>query len=170
YVPAATIDPIGNKTTYAYDSYQLLLSQVTDALKNIVKIQTVDYQHLSPMQLVDINGNTSEIKVDPLGRVMYTSQYGHEADKPVGFVPLSQAPTDVPDSLQAVIDDPAKYLGKAQSYFYYDPFAWQQRKEPVGSISLVAEQYPDAPIPNRIQVLLSYNDGLGRTLCSKGKV
>lgn len=170
YSPLATVDPAGNKTMYAHGPYQLFLTQVTDALGNIVKIQAIDYQHLQPMQLVDPNGNTSEIKVDPVGRVVYTSHYGHEAGQPVGFVPLSQAPTAVPDSLQAVIDDPAKYLGSTQAYFYYDPFAWQERQEPVGSIGLVAEQYPHAPISNRIQIQLSYQDGFGRTLCSKSKV
>jgi insecticidal toxin complex protein TccC len=38
------------------------------------------------------------------------------------------------------------------------------------AIALVAEQYPDAPIANRIQIHLSYNDGFGRALCSKAKV
>jgi RHS repeat-associated protein len=170
YTPTATVDPAGNKTAYAYDSYQLMLSQVTDALDNIAQVKAIDYQHLIPMQLVDINGNISEIKLDPLGRVIYTSQYGHEAGNPVGFVPLSQAPTLVPDSLQTIIANPDQYLGNTQSYFYYDPFAWQNRQEPVVGLSLVAEQYPDSTIPNRIQIHLSYNDGLGRTLCSKAKV
>jgi hypothetical protein len=118
YFSLATLDPAGNKTTYAYDTHQLLLTQVIDALDNIVKIQAIDYQHLSPMQLVDPNGNTSEVKLDPLGRVMYTSHYGHEAGKSVGFVPLSQAPTAVPDSLQAVVDNPAQYIGDTQSYCF----------------------------------------------------
>lgn len=170
YSLVATVDPAGNKTTYAYDPFQLLLTQVTDALGNAVKIQCIDYQHVAPMQLVDVNGNISEIKLDPLGRVVYSSHYGHEAGKSVGFVPLSQAPIAVPDSLQAVIDNPAKYLGNTQSYFYYDPFAWQKRQEPVVGLSLMAEQYPNASNPSRIQIHLSYNDGFGRTLCSKAKV
>jgi RHS repeat-associated protein len=170
YASIATVDPAGNSTTYAYDSYYLFVTQVTDAFNNTVKIQAIDYQHLQPMQLVDINDNTSEVKLDPLGRVVYTSHYGHEAGQHVGFVPLSKAPNISPNKLQALIDEPATYLGGTQSYFYYDSFAWMSYQQPVVSVALVAEQYPHAPIANRIQIHLSYNDGLGRTLCSKSKV
>lgn len=169
YFSSATVDPARNKTTYAYDPYHLLLSQVIDALGNTVQVRSIDYQHLQPTQLIDVNGNTSEVKLDPLGRVVYTSLYGHEAGQAKGFVPLSQAPTVMPNSLQAVIDNPVQYLGSTQSYFYYDVFAWQNRQEPVVSLALIAEQYP-RDTPSRIQIYLSYNDGFGRTLCSKSKV
>ena len=175
YRVSTTISPGGGKTKYTYDIHQLLLTQVVDPLKNTVSAQAIDYEHLSPMQLVDINGNISEVKLDPLGRVVYTSHYGHEAGNLVGFAPVSQAPEVPPASwleLLATIKEgkEAKYLGQMQSYFYYDPFAWQDHGEPVGSIALVAEQYPNSSIQNRIQIHLSYNDGFGRILCSKSKV
>ena len=170
YFSSATVDPIGNKTTYTYDQYKLFPIQVTDALDNTIKVQAIDYQHLHPMQLIDMNGNSSEIKLNPLGQVVYTSHYGHEAETPVGFMPISKAPTVVPANIQAVIDNPATYLGEMQSYFYYDPFAWQKRRQPIASLSLVAEQYPGASVNDRIQIHLNYSDGLGRTLCSKSKV
>ncbi|MHB9147285.1 MAG: SpvB/TcaC N-terminal domain-containing protein [Candidatus Amoebophilus sp.] len=170
YFSSATVDPVGNQTQYSYDEpHYLLLNQVTDALQNTVKSQAIDYQHLHPMQLIDANGNTSEVKLDPLGRVVYTSHYGHEAGQAKGFVPLSQAPTVIPSTLQDVIDDPAQYLGNTQSYFYYNVFAWQKQQSPVVGLALVAEQYPGA-MPTRIQIHLSYTDGFGRTLCSKSKV
>ena len=170
YLPQATEDPAGNQTQYTYDQYHLLLHAVTDALGNTVKAAAIDYQHLHPRQMIDANGNTSEVKLDPLGRVIYTSHYGHEAGQDKGFAPLSQAPTATPSSLQDLVDDPGKYLGKTQSYCYYDPFAWRDRKEPVWSLALVAEQYPDSTARTdtpRIQLHLSYSDGFGRTLCSK---
>ena len=175
YFSSATIDPIGNKTTYAYDTYQIFLTQATDALGNASKVEAIDYQHLHPMQLIDPNGNTAEIKLDPLGRVVYTSVYGHEAGNSVGFAPVSEAPTIVPTSWLELITavkqhKEAAYVGKMQCYFYYDAFAWQNRKEPVSSVALIAEQYPDASISNRVQIHLSYNDGFGRTLCAKSKV
>lgn len=170
YMPKATKDPAGNKTQYTYDTHHLLLTEVRDALNNTVQAQAIDYQHLHPMQLVDANGNTSEVKLDPLGRVIYTSHYGHEAGKSQGFARLSEAPTAIPSGLQDILKEPGKYLGNAQSYFYYDPFAWQKRQEPVWSLALVAEQYPDSTGTNPIQIHLRYNDGLGRDLCSKSKV
>ncbi|NEJ83354.1 hypothetical protein GR268_43570, partial [Rhizobium leguminosarum] len=103
YFSSATVDPVGNQTQYSYDPHYLLLNQVTDALQNTVKSQAIDYQHLHPMQLIDVNENTSEVKLDPLGRVVYTSHYGHEAGQAKGFVPLSQAPTVIPSTLQDVI-------------------------------------------------------------------
>lgn len=170
YHGSATIDPMGNMTKYAYDGHHMFLTKVTDALDNCIQIREIDYQHLHPMQLVDPNDNVSEVKLDALGRVIYTSYYGHEAGKPVGFLPVSEAPVAIPDSLQSVVNDPAGYLGGVQSFFFYDAFAWMKWQTPVGSIGLVAEQYPKAPVANRIQVHLSYHDGLGRSLCSKSKV
>jgi RHS repeat-associated protein len=166
YLPQQTQDAAGYITSYAYDSYNLMLVKVTDALNNQTQGKIIDYQHLQPTQLIDANNNTSEVLFDPLGHVVYTSYYGQEHGVAAGFAPLSEAPVPESESLQDILNNPSLYLGKTQSYFYYDAFAWVDRQEPPVSLVLTAESYED-PL---IQIQLSYSDGFGRICQNKQKV
>lgn len=183
YFPEKTIDPAHHAITYRYDDYCLLVTEVDDALGNTTKALDIDYQTLQPDKLVDSNERISQVSFDPLGHVLYTTVYGYEKGETAGFAPISEAPitqlenrNDNPDHiLDNILADPAKYLGKMQSFFYYDLWTWVEKAEPVYSLALVAENYPDAPVTTRdgqppIQLLLTYSDGVGRELQSKAKV
>ena len=160
------VDPFGNVSTYdRYDAHWLMPLQSTDALGNSTTAQQVDYQVLQARKVVDINGNSSEVRFDALGQVFVTSFYGTENGRAVGFEPLdSYTVEDAPDS-NTVINNPTTYLQNAASYFYYDLFSWQQQGQPVRAVQLTAEDYPG--LGGGIPIAITYSDGLSRTLQNK---
>ena len=128
-LPKATKDPFGNQTTYEYDSHYLILVKTTDALNNQVLALDLNYEVLQPQKIIDINGNSSEVRFDPMGRVIVTSHYGTENDQPVGFDCLSNYNPQQATSVDDIMNDPQKYLQKAADYFYYDLFRWMGKIE-----------------------------------------
>ncbi|HZR43245.1 MAG TPA: SpvB/TcaC N-terminal domain-containing protein, partial [Ktedonobacteraceae bacterium] len=169
FLPAATTDPYGHTTTYAYDPHNMLPVQVTDALNNQVTAQAIDYQILSPQQMRDINGNISEVLFDPLGMVVVTSQYGTENGQAVGFMQLKDYQQQLAPGMDDIIAHPQTYLQGASSYFYYDLFSWVNLQVPAHAVGLVATSYP-ASGSSPIQMTIVYSDGLGREQQSVMKV
>ena len=179
YLLAKTQDAAGNVTTYGYDSpYYLLLTEVQDALDNLSQITQIDYRRLQPQQLRDINGNYSEMSYDALGMLVYTTHYGHEDGFAKGFGHITDAPKPVIINRQLIIEHPERYLGSMANFFYYDLFAWLERREPVFSMHLAATDYPlvntkttavlSLTLP--IQIALAYTDGFSRVVQAKQKV
>lgn len=175
-------------TKYAYDDYYMMPVSVIDALGNTATITKIDYQHLAPVQMLDINHNTSEVLLDELGMVIASSFYGEENGTTIGFAPLSDYVPMPVTSLDDVFANPATYLQNAAHFFYYDLDACQTSKTPVHFANLVAENYPidtwtsdktpnhfanleieDFPIDTNpaIQMSVAYSDGSGRELQSK---
>lgn len=175
-------------TKYAYDDYYMMPVSVIDALGNTATITKIDYQHLAPVQMLDINHNTSEVLLDELGMVIASSFYGDENGTTIGFAPLSDYVPMPVTSLDDVFANPATYLQNAAHFFYYDLDACQTSKTPVHFANLVAENYPidtwtsdktpnhfanleieDFPIDTNpaIQMSVAYSDGSGRELQSK---
>lgn len=79
YLPEEYIDPFDSKTTLAYDkNYDLFIQSSTDALGNNsgmwvdpeTKKPRFDYRVLAPIELVDPNGNRTEVYFDILGMVV----------------------------------------------------------------------------------------------------
>ncbi len=177
YMPQCTVDPEHHKTTYTYDAEVLYLKQVTNALQQTVAVDRFDPQHLIPTRLIDLNNNTSEIRLDALGRVVFTSFYGTELDaddvsSAVGFAPVLARDIPTPDGLPTVIDSAPTLLGNTQSYFFYDLFAWQNDQQPVYNISVAAQHYPTAeeqPMET-LHIGLSRSDGFGRLLEAKARI
>ena len=166
--PKQVSDPFGNTTSYnAYDPHWLLLVQTTDALDNTFKAQDIDYGFLQARKLIDLNDNVSEVRFDPLGQVYVSSFSGTENGQTVGFDSLGTYTPLQPTDSATVIANASDYLQKAASYFYYDLFAWQNRKEPVHAVQLMAESYPDSGKPTRIPISIGYSDGFGRELQAK---
>lgn len=166
YQPQKTVDYRENAVMYGYDPHGLILTQTTDPLGNVTRTEAIDYARLIPKRLIDINDNISEIETDPLGRVVRTSFYGTEEGKKVGFAPLDQVPMEAPETLEALLAQPERYLGGCQSYFYYDPFSWKERGIAVHTAVLSAERYPDDSAV-RIQIALEYKNGFRRTAQTK---
>jgi RHS repeat-associated protein len=170
YLPAAFIDSFGNRLQYKYDEYSLVVTKVSDALDNTTEITMMNYLHLAPVAINDINGNTQEVILDPLGLVYASTFYGSEGGTRVGFdslYPASPIPPE-PQSPEDIIENPGKYLNNAFHYFYYNPLSWAQDKIPAYALSLIAEDYPGTDA--RIRVQIQYNDGFGRVVQDKLKV
>lgn len=74
--------------TCGYDNYTCVPTKTTDALGNETTAQ-YDYRFLQPKQIVDLNGNTHEVSLDALGRVVTESFYGTEEGQAVGFSPVT---------------------------------------------------------------------------------
>ncbi|MDJ0796430.1 MAG: SpvB/TcaC N-terminal domain-containing protein [Calothrix sp. MO_167.B12] len=164
FLPQRTIDPFGNATTYEYDAYNLLPIKVTDALNNETVVDKVDYQTLQPQRMRDINHNISEVLFDPMGMVIVTSFYGTENGDSKGFAPLKDYKSIEQPNLEQLIANPQDYLQGAASYFYYDLFAWKDKKIPVHAVNLVAEDYAS---DTRVQTNITYSDGFGREVQTK---
>ncbi len=156
------------RTSYSYDPYNLLVQEATDALNNTTKIIHIDYQHLAPTHIKDINGTSSGILLDPLGMVIVMSFYGSDYKTQSGFFPLNQYhhPSAKP-TLSHIMQDPSNYLQNAASFFYYDLHSWMDHKIPIHFASLIAEDYPQSSAPLPIQQTITYSDGFGRHLQSK---
>ena len=75
YQPTAHTDPFGNVTTLTYDSYDLVLVEVEDAVGNTTSA-TIDYRLLRPSQVTDANGQSQAVAFDPLGRVTAVAVLG----------------------------------------------------------------------------------------------
>lgn len=101
YLPEEYTDPFGNTTTLAYDGkYDLFIQSTTDDLGNTsgVAMEPVpndpskkrprfDYRVLAPIEVVDANGNHTEVAFDILGMVVASAMKGKgtEADDLTGF-------------------------------------------------------------------------------------
>ena len=135
-------DPLGRETTVSYDAYDLLPTQVTDA----VGLQTqaaYNYRVLQPHEVTDPNGNRTRVSFTPVGLPTDTSILGKlnsEGDQQRPSVTME-----------------------------YDLLAFSQRKEPV-YVRTLRHLHHDTEIdvspPERDQIIETreYSDGFGRLL------
>lgn len=160
-------DAQGHSTSHEYDKYNIVAFSSTDAVGNSITAQNIDYQFLLPLSIIDINDNVSEVKLDPLGHVIYTSHYGTESGKAVGFNKLCDVTLRKHPNIEEIIDHPEYYIQGASSYYYYDYFAWQECKQPIYHMQIVAAEYPDSHRNQEFQLHVEYIDGFKRSLQSK---
>jgi RHS repeat-associated protein len=191
YLPSGTSSALDTMNTVSYDAYWLAPVSITSYISisppvtNVVTA-TTDYQAMLPKQQVDINGNVSQAIFDALGQVIVTSLFGTENNQPVGGMLLydykgspaeyqlrTVAPDGGPISFESVIKNEANkeyYLQGASGYFYYDVNACVNDKLPVNSIYLKRGNYavdPGGETDFSCQTVITYNDGMGRTLAAK---
>ncbi|MEL6624562.1 MAG: toxin TcdB middle/C-terminal domain-containing protein [Bacteroidota bacterium] len=165
--------------TYTYDTYHLMLAQMTDPLGNQESFE-IDYQVLAPWQETDINGNVSEVLFDALSRVIVVTRYGQEGKSTVGFDAVSLYEPVANPSTADIVSNPSKYLQNASDFFYYDLFSWQDSQEPIYNIHLSArsftyprssefalEKVEETPA---IELSLAYSDGMGREVQAKAYI
>ncbi|MEO0824385.1 MAG: SpvB/TcaC N-terminal domain-containing protein [Cyanobacteria bacterium J06639_16] len=140
----ATRDPLNYETQIGYDAYQVLPSEVIDAV-GIKAKATHNYRVMQPETLIDANGNITHQGYSPLGLVVSTAALG-KADQAVGDR------VDIPSQ-----------------QFTYDFFAFSERQQPV-SIRIQQREHhvhdTDVPLPQRDAVIemVKYCDGFGRSL------
>lgn len=134
YMASGVLDPFGTTVGYTYDEAHLVVvetEQVSDGLLDQrVRVDAFDYQSMLPVKVTDINDNVTEVQIDALGKVFLTSRYGTEGDESVGFVPILGVDWPEPPNQRELLDDPYRYLGDAESFFYYDLFSWMGRVTP----------------------------------------
>lgn len=171
FAPAASSLHI--KTALEYDSYCMApireIHYLTDEIANTSSI-LLDYITLQPIQFTDINGNISQIILDPLGNVIATSAYGMSEGKPQGDRDLKDYVVIADTGLEDVLSNPHKYLQNASAYFYYDIFAWIDRGQPACFAVLNRETHVSdlqEGVQSRIQIELGYTDGFGREIEKK---
>jgi RHS repeat-associated protein len=193
FLPHRYRDPFGHVTVAAYDAYDLLTQEVSDALGNTVTAGERDpagnllsagndYRVLAPRLVTDPNGNRAAASFDALGLVVGTAVMGkpdpaaRQGDLLDGFEP------DLPDDVIAAhladpLSDPHAILGRATTRLVYDPFAYsrtQGQDKPAATVvyTLVRETH-DADLgageQAQVQHHFAYSDGFGRSIQRKSQ-
>lgn len=209
YLPELYTDPFGNVTTLAYDGkYYLFIQSSTDAMGNTSGIATertnpadpsterprFDYRVLAPIEMMDANGNHSEVAFDILGMVVAAAIKGKnistdpaiekwEGDDLSNFNYDLCNPSSA--SVQAFCFNTAgdrtqarQWLDHATTRFVYHfgdkNGQWAQRM--AGACGIVRERHqpqvdvdlePVIDIKNPIQIALECSDGSSNVLMKK---
>jgi RHS repeat-associated protein len=145
YQPSAHITPFGNTATVAYDSHQLMVTQIhastTAPLSlNMTQIDN-DYVTLAPRQLTDAHGTQNRVAFDALGRVTMAWQIAPDGSGDTAALP--------------------------STVHTYGADAWFAGTGPAWSHTAQRERHADAGSPWQEQRL--YIDGLGRIAMTKSK-
>lgn len=183
-------DPFDHDAVVDYDPHDLLLIETRDPLGNVVTARTkdglgadllaVDYRVLKAWMVTDENGGRGAIAFDALGAVAGTAVMGKLGttlgDSLAGFVPdLDEA------TLLAHLADPLGAAGdilkKASTRILSDPFAYYRTKgdpAPRPAVGCMLQRLThDADLApgdsTEIRYELSYSDGFGRVIQSKGQ-
>ena len=201
YLPEEYTDPFNNKTTLKYDELDLFIQSSTDAKGNTSGVWIApavtdnpltgkprfDYRVLAPKEMVDINGNRTEVYFDILGMVVASAikGKGQEADSLTDFDDALANPSaslvqkfcisSAMDAQQADI-----WLGNATARFVYhfgeerdahgNFIQWVYRS--AGVCGIVRERHAsqvalDLAHKNPLQVSLECSDGSGNVLMKK---
>ena len=183
FVPRRFLDPFGNNSTVTYDTaYDLLTTQVQDAVQNIVTASN-DYRVLQPALITDPNGNRSAAVFDALGLVAGTAVMGKTSetlgDSLIGFAAdLTQTQID---QFFADPEGPvaATLLAGASSRIVYDvgrfarPPSTPAAPLPNYAATIARETHLSSLTPSnptsKLQIAFSYSDGLGRVIQKTGQ-
>jgi RHS repeat-associated protein len=161
----------GGRTIFTYDRYNIALISVTDALNNRITAD-IDYQALAPWRLTDPNGAAREVRYDALGVITVETGRGVVDGEAWGFDALSAIEDRVPASVSDVLANPVRYIQGAGKFTFYDFAAGGRDPTPTTVVTLLREEWLNdgsggRTSSGRIQVKVSYLDGVGRTLQSK---
>ncbi|HEV7759226.1 MAG TPA: SpvB/TcaC N-terminal domain-containing protein, partial [Acidimicrobiales bacterium] len=189
YRPEAYVDPFGNATTLQYDGRNLFVESSTDAGGNTARVTRFDLRTLATRELVDPNGNHTEVAFDILGQVVALAVKGQAQG--------GSWPGDHLDDLTPELADPDEadvqafctaatfdeitaraWLGSATARFVphfgqrTDPatghVTWADRM--AGACGIRREQHVDRLPPGTaagLQVALECSDGTGAVLMAK---
>jgi RHS repeat-associated protein len=190
FLPESYIDPFDNTTTLRFDPLDLYIKDSTDEKGNTTRVERFDYRVLAPIELVDANGNHTEVAHDLLGMVVAMAVKGKQvqgnwqADHLDGFDFTLRNP--VPAQVTAfcsnrVFDVPQEqrvrsWLGAATTRFVYHfggPYDADGRPLPsarMASACAIAREIhwgqpggPNSPL----QIALECSDGSGAVLMQK---
>jgi hypothetical protein len=174
FVPRRFEDPFGNISITNYDSYDLSLIGVVDAVGNSTYAH-VDYRTLKPDIVTDPNGNRTQCAFDELGFVVGTAVMGkvteQVGDTLEGFqISLTQ------DEIDQYFNSPKgplarKLLAGATTRFIYDFSRFVSKAQPNFYSTIIRETHfhaepSDGP---KTQIAFTYLDGIGRQLQVKSQ-
>jgi RHS repeat-associated protein len=183
YLPEEYTDPFGYKTTLQYDSRDLYVESSKDAKNNTSSIAKFDYRVLTPSEMIDANGNHSEVVFDILGLPVAAAIKGKrinnkwEGDDLSGFNFTLRNPST--QTIQAFCTNTKmdetkakQWLGEATTRFVYhfgdENGLWNQHM--AGASSIMREQHISqliAGAESPMQVSLECSDGGGNILMKK---
>jgi RHS repeat-associated protein len=164
----------GGRTSFTYDRHALAIIAAEDAFNNRTAAD-IDYHLLAPWRLIDPNGAVHEVRYDALGVITLETSRGAVEGQAWGFGTLPAIDDRPPPSLSDVLENPRHYLQGAARFICYDLDAWRRDRTPTTVATLLSEDLLNdgrggRTLSGRIQVLVSYLDGLGRTLQTKTMV
>lgn len=166
--------PDGSRASFEYDAYALEITAQVDALSGRVQA-VIDYHTLAASRITDANGNVTEVRYDPLGAIVAMTSHGHVEAQPWGFEPMAAIVPRMPADVADLLARPDHYLQGASQFVYYDLDAWRRAGTPPVTVRLTREDLRhdgrgNVATDGRIQIALSYSDGLGRTVQAKNMV
>lgn len=183
FLPERYTDPFGNETKLEYDERDLFIRQSMDAKWNVTKIAVgengkprFDYRVLAPLEMVDLNGNHTEVAFDLLGLPVAAAVKGKkispgpdtwEGDDLSDFnfdrrnPPLAEIQTFCTTRTMDVAKA-RTWLGHATTRFVYH---FGDATHPPGACAIARERHKDAATP--LQVSLECSDGSGNVLMKK---
>ena len=191
YLPECFNDPFGNETRINFDPYDLYIKSSTDPVENTVSVKQYDFRVLAPREMVDMNGNHTEVWFDALGMVVASAVKGKknndlwQGDNLEGFTdelanPLVKEASEF--CTNSVMDEPQarEWLGNAGTRFVYhfgetidsnNTMVWNEHM--AGACSIVREKHVGQIVEDELsplQVYLECSDGIGNVLIKKVQV
>lgn len=172
YVHVAHTDPLGARTTIGYlDDDCLLTTRTVDAAQNATTVTDVDLRSMSPVRVVDPNGNAASVLCDELGLVKATALEGKgDADALTGLTAVDNDGVDA--FLAATTSSQVTALGAgllhaASSRVVYDLDRYRSTggTQPPRVATIVRERHADPTSP--VQVSLEYSNGAGKVEMTK---
>jgi RHS repeat-associated protein len=168
YLPIQIKDPFGNLYSTTYDSYHLLGIRTEDPLQNVVQIKN-NYRVMQPQEIVDPNGNRSQVAFDALGMVVGTAVMG-KATETIGDsltnfnADLTQAEIKAFFEANNPRSLAIQHLGTATTRIIYD-----LDSDPVCAAAIARETHVSDLGSGQTKVQLSfvYSDGFGREVQTK---
>lgn len=172
FAPMRIVDPFGAVDRRTSDRYDLLAVEMRDPVGNVTSARN-DYRVLQPVQIVDPNGNRAEVAFDTLGLVVGTAVRGKPGES-VGDS-LASWPVDLtPQQRSAFLADPVgtapALLGDATTRIVHDLHRFDDAGQPPFAAVIARETHasaPPSPGGTKIQITISYSDGLGREVQKK---
>ena len=171
FVPRKAADAFGQTTVVEYDAYDVLVTRTTDPVGNAVAAAN-DYRVLQPREVTDPNRNRSASAFDALGMVVATAVMG-KPGQPLGDLLEGFTADPTLAKVQAFIAAPqmeaASLVGKATTRIVYDLDRYRRVGQPPLAATLARETHfePARDGQTKIQLSLSFSDGLGREIQKK---
>ncbi|KAF4333640.1 rhs repeat-associated core domain protein [Fusarium beomiforme] len=104
YTPVCVIDPLGQKTKFAYDDKFLFRTDVVDGVGNKTTTKH-NYAHLKPSQIRDPNGNRTEFVYDAFNNLVGVANMG-KAGENVGDSTVGAQQIMTEDVLEMFMQNP----------------------------------------------------------------
>jgi RHS repeat-associated protein len=169
------IDSYGYATTLTYDTYNLTITSVTNALQNSTTITSFDYRVLSPVTILDPNNNATDFKYNMLGLVTGIALHG-KGEGDTFDATFTNDPTEAQVTgffTDPITNGPALLQGATTRYLYQFPSA-SHPGIPFSAGAMARQIHAGTTPDPRIdttsvpyQYSFEYTDGLGRSAMKK---